>query len=86
MARMIDLTIHHYNTDDVLTLKLPSDTKTKDLNPYIYEYNFAPFQKPGYFFLYMDHLMGLEHKLEDYIPDDAEAMEVKLLNVPYILI
>ena len=86
MERIIKLSIHHYNTDEVLKLELPASTKTKELTTYVYEHNFAPFQKPGYFYIYMDHLMGLEHALSDYLPDDAKEMDIKLLNVPYIMV
>ena len=43
-------------------------------------------QKPGYRYLYQDHLCGENHLLEDYLPAEAAAMELEIFHYPQIMV
>lgn len=69
-----------------LTLSLPRDTHFSALTPLLYEKGFLTPQKPGYRYLYQDHLCGENHRLEDYLPEDASSMELEIFRYPQIMV
>ena len=69
-----------------LTLNLPRDTRFSSLTPVLYEKGFLTPQKPGYRYLYQDHLCGENHLLEDYLPAEAAAMELEIFHYPQIMV
>lgn len=82
---MIQVYIRHHSSGEVLTLELPRDTAFAALTPILYEKNFVPPQRPGYRFLYQDHLCGTKHALGDYIPETATEIELRVFNIPYVI-
>ena len=73
-------------TQDTLTLTLPRDTRFSALTPLLYEKGFLTPQKPGYRYLFQDHLCGENHLLEDYLPADAQSMELEIFRYPQIMV
>lgn len=69
-----------------LTLSLPRDTRFSALTPLLYEKRFLTPQKPGYRYLFQDHLCGENHLLEDYLPADAQSMELEIFRYPQIMV
>lgn len=69
-----------------LTLELPRDTRFSALTPLLYEKGFLTPQKPGYRYLFQDHLCGENHLLEDYLPADAQSMELEIFRYPQIMV
>ena len=82
---IITVRILHHTSDAVLELQLPRDTALSALTPLLYERKFVEPQRPGYRYLYQDHLCGTKHTLGDYIPDTATDIELKAFNVPYVI-
>ena len=76
----------HPDGDRQLTLQLPRDTRFSALTALLYEHKFVEWQKPGYRYLYKDHLCGTEHALQDYIPADVAEMELKVFRFPVVLL
>lgn len=69
-----------------LTLALPADTPFSALTPLLYEKGFLAPQKPGYRYLYQDHLCGDNHLLEDYLPPQTQTMELEIFRYPQIMV
>ena len=42
-------------------------------------------QRPGYRYLYQDHLCGTKHTLGDYIPENAAEIQLRVFNIPYVI-
>ena len=84
---MITVTLLHPTMEDrKLTLELPRETKFSDLTPMMYEKDFVKPQKPGYRFIYQEHLCGMAHELGDYIPESASEIELKVFDIPVIMV
>ncbi|MDO4314272.1 MAG: hypothetical protein Q4C45_00750 [Oscillospiraceae bacterium] len=83
---MISVCFLHPTGDRRLTLRLPRDTRFSQLTALLYEQGFMERQKPGYLYLYQDHMCGASHTLGDYIPADAAEMELKLFQFPVVLL
>ena len=69
-----------------LTVSLPRDTRFSALTPLLYERGFLTPQKPGYRYLYQDHLCGENHCLEDYLPAEAPSIELEIFRYPQIMV
>ncbi len=69
-----------------LTLSLSRDTRIDALTPLLYDRGFLKPQKPGYRYLFQDHLCGENHLLEDYLPAGARAMELEIFRYPQIMV
>ena len=69
-----------------LTLSLPRVTRFSALTPLLYEKGFLTPQKPGYRYLFQYHLCGENHLLEDYLPADAQSMELEIFRYPQIMV
>ena len=82
---IITVNIQHHDTKEVLTLQLPRDTAFSALTPLLYEKKFVEPQRPGYRYLYQDHLCGTKHILGDYIPDTATEIQLRVFNIPYVI-
>jgi len=82
---MIQVCIRHHSSGEVLTLQLPRDTAFSALTPILYEKKFVEPQRPGYRYLYQDHLCGTMHTLGDYIPETAAEIELRVFNIPYVI-
>ena len=76
----------HPFTGEALTVSLPRDTRFSGLTALLYEKGFLEPQKPGYRYLYQDHLCGENHLLEDYLPAEAAAMELEIFHYPQIMV
>lgn len=82
----ITVRILHPTEDRQLTFQLPRDTRFSALTPLLYGQKFVEPQKPGYRYLYQEHLCGMGHTLEDYIPADAAEIELKVFHFPVIML
>lgn len=69
-----------------LILSLPRDTRFSQLTALLYERSFLEPQKPGYRYLYREHLCGLNHTLGDYLPDTTDMMELEIFRFPEVLV
>lgn len=69
-----------------LTLELPRDTQFSALTALLYEKGFLEPQKPGYRYLYQEHMCGMNHALGDYIPAEAASMELEIFQFPMVLV
>lgn len=85
---MDKITVHllHPVYDRQMTLELPRDTHFSALTPLMYEQGFVLPQKPGYRYLYQDHMCGMEHELGDYISETAVEIELKVFDIPVIMV
>jgi hypothetical protein len=84
---MITVTLLHPTMEDrTLTLELPRETKFSQLTDLLYERKFVEPQKPGYRYLYKDHLCGMAHELGDYIPETADSIQLKVFDIPVIMV
>lgn len=83
---MITVRFLHPTGDEQLTLRLPRDTRFSALTALLYEKQFIEPQKPGYNYLYQEHLCGMGHTLGDYIPAEAQEMELKIFHFPVIMV
>ena len=70
----------------LFALELPRETKFSQLTDMLYERDFVQPQKPGYRYLYQDHLCGMAHELGDYIPETASKLELKVFDLPVIMV
>ena len=82
---MVLVHIQHHASGEVLTLQLPRDTAFSALTPMLYERKFLEPQRPGYRYLYQDHLCGTKHALGDYIPDTAMEIDLRVFHIPYVI-
>ncbi len=71
---------------ETLTLSLPRDTRFSALTAMLYREKFIAPQKPGYRYLYQEHMCGMKHTLGDYIPADAHKMELDIFQFPAVLV
>lgn len=76
----------HPTEDRQLTLPLPRDTRFSELTALLYGQKFVEPQKPGYSYLYQEHLCGMGHTLGDYIPAEAGELELKVFHFPVIMV
>ena len=84
---MITVTLLHPTMEDrKLILELPRETRSAQLTDMLYAQEFVQPQKPGYRYLYQDHLCGMAHELGDYIPEDASEIELKVFDIPVIMV
>ena len=77
-----------YNPEDKrsLTLELPRDTRFSALTPMLRERGLVDGRKAGWRCLYQEHLCGLNHKLSDYVPEDAEEIALDLFGFSQVLV
>ena len=80
-VRLVDFVTHRE-----ITLTLPRDTLFSALTPMLYERGFLKPQKPGYRYLYRNHLCGDNLLLEDYLPEGAASMELEIFRYPQIMV
>lgn len=83
---MLQVRFLHPDTNASITMELPRDTRFSALTPLLYQQKFVEPQKPGYRFLYREHLCGMEHTLGDYIPASAQEIELKVFGLPVIMV
>ena len=83
---MITVRLLHPTDDRQLTLQLPRDTRLAALTPMAYERKFVEPQKPGYSYLYQEHLCGTGHTLGDYIPETAAEITLQMFGFPAIMV
>ena len=84
---MITVTLLHPTMEDrKLTLELPRETKFSQLTDLLYAKDFVQPQKPGYRYLYQDPLCGMAHELGDYIPETASEIQLKVFDLPVIMV
>ena len=83
---MITVHLLHPSEDRELTLQLPRDTRLSALTAMAYERKFVEPQKPGYFYLYQEHLCGTGHALEDYIPAEDAEITLRMFGFPAIMV
>ena len=83
---MITVHLLHPSEDRELTLRLSRDTRLSDLTVMAYERKFVEPQKPGYSYLYQEHLCGTGHTLGDYIPEEAAEITLRMFGFPAIMV
>lgn len=84
---MVTVTLLHPTVEGkTLTLELPRDTRFSQLTELLYAHAFVQPQKPGYRYLYREHLCGMAHELGDYIPETASEIELKVFDIPVIMV
>lgn len=69
-----------------LTVDLPRDTRFGALTPLLYEKKFLAPQKPGYRYLFKNHLCGENHLLEDYLTPADTVLELEIFRYPQIMV
>ena len=86
MSDMIQVRFRLPGKPESLTLSLPRDTRFSALTPLLYQEQFIEPQKPGYRYLYQEHLCGMKHSLGDYIPANASEMDLQIFRYPAVLV
>ena len=84
--RMIRVTLRHPETEALLELSLPAETRFGELDELMYARGFVSPQKPGYGFLAAGHLCSDGHRLADYLPDGADTLALRVLGIPQIMV
>ena len=56
------------------------------LTALLYEKGFLEPQKPGYRYLYQEHLCGTGRVLGDYVPESAGEMTLEIFAFPEVLV
>ncbi len=82
----IQVTLLHPETEALLTLSLPAETRFGELNELMYSRGFVSPQKPGYGFLAAGHLCSDGHRLSDYLPAGADKLFLRVLGIPQIMV
>ena len=82
----IQVRFRHPDGTSSLTLDLPRDTRFSALTAMLYERDFVAWQKPGWRYLYQEHLCGMNHCLADYVPDGAKEIELDLFGFSQVLV
>ena len=67
-------------------LELPRDTRFSALTPLLYDAGFLVPQKPGYRYICQEHMCGMNHTLEDYLPADAAELYLDIFQFPQVLV
>lgn len=85
---METIQVHFFNpeTKESLTLDLPRDTRFSALTALLQERGFADRRKAGWRCLYQEHLCGLNHTLEDYVPESAKEIRLDLFGYSQVLV
>lgn len=86
MKDMIQVRFRLPGKPEALTLSLPRDTPFSALTALLYQEKFIAPQKPGYRYLYQEHMCGMKHTLGDYIPSGASEMELEIFRYPAVLV
>lgn len=76
----------HPESKETLTLELPRDTRFSALTALLQERDFVDRRKAGWRCLYQEHLCGMNHKLSDYVPEDAEEIRLELFGYSQVLV
>lgn len=69
-----------------LELDLPRSTHFSALTALLYEKDFLEPQKPGYRYIYQEHLCGANHALGDYIPESTGTLALEIFQIPEVLV
>ncbi len=83
---VIQVHFHVPGQPETLTLSLPRETPFSALTGRLYAEKFLKPQKPGYRFLYQEHLCGMKHTLGDYIPDNQAEIKLDVFQFPMVLV
>lgn len=85
---MTKIQVHFYHPGKQMSLTqvLSRDTRFSDLTDLLYQAGFLEPQKPGYRYLYQEHLCGLNHTLGDYLPENTSEMSLEIFQFPVVLI
>ena len=84
--RTVHVTLRHPESEALLELGLPADTRFGALNGLMYDRGFVSPQKPGYGFLACGHLCSDGHRLSDYLPEGEAALYLRVLGIPQIMV
>lgn len=82
----IQARFYNPETRESLTLDLPRDTRFSQLTAMLRERGFADGRKAGWRYLYQEHLCGLNHRIMDYVPEDAEEIALELFGFSQVLV
>jgi len=85
---METIKVHFFNPENKteLTLELPRDTRFSALTAPLQERGFVDRRKAGWRCLYQEHLCGMNHKLSDYVPENAEEIKLDLFGFSQVLV
>ena len=84
--KTIRVVFRHPQGKAPLTLELPGDTPFSALTPLLCGRGFLAVQKPGYAYLYQEHLCGMNHTLADYVPAGAREISLEIFPFPQVLV
>ena len=65
--------------------ELPASTQLLSLTDLLYEEKLVPFQRIGYGYIAGGHLCNNRFVLADYMPEDADAIELRIFAYPQVL-
>ncbi len=84
--KTIQARFYNPETRESLTLTLPRDARFSQLAAMLQERGFADRRKAGWRCLYQEHLCGLNHRIMDYVPEDAEEIALELFGFSQVLV
>lgn len=71
---------------EILSVELPRETRFSELTPLLCGKGCLEPQKPGYRYIFQEHMCGMNHSLEDYLPAGAAELELEVFQFPAILV
>ena len=83
--KAIRVYFRHPETDAVLEAALSPETRFEELDALLYAEGFVAPQKPGYAYLASGILCPARHRLADYLPEGAEALELRVFGYPMVI-
>ncbi|MBP5750513.1 MAG: hypothetical protein J6X24_06965 [Firmicutes bacterium] len=84
--RMVNVRL--YDPDNSVEWKgeLPASTQLYALTDLLYEKGLKPFQPIGYAYIAAGHLCNNIFTLADYMPEDADSIELRIFDYPQVLL
>ncbi len=84
--KMINVTFTHPFGPQTVTLALDAESKFSALTAMLVDKGFVDAQKPGYGFIFGGHICGRAHMIGDYLADGADALTLRVFEMPQIMV
>ena len=83
--RLVNVRLYDPETGTDWTGALPASTQIEALTGLLYEKKLKAFQPIGYGYIAEGHLCNNRFILADYMPEDADSIELRIFAYPQVL-
>ena len=83
--RMVNVRLYDPDNNVEWKGQLPVSTQLSALTDLLYENKLKPFQRIGYGYIAKGHLCNNIFTLAEYMPEDADSIELRIFNYPQVL-